>query len=107
MTLIIGLAMIQEKIRQWNDKNFPKGTSQDCLVGVMEELGELSHAHLKMRQGIRGTEKKHRAAQKDAVGDICIFLMAYCAKENISIQDCIQTAWNEVSKRNWNNRGFK
>jgi NTP pyrophosphatase (non-canonical NTP hydrolase) len=80
----------------WQHHNFPNAEKWECLVGAMEELGELSHAHLKMKQGIRLNED-HSAAQKDAVGDVVIYLLGYC----LDIDECIESAWSEVSKRDW------
>ncbi|TDI96947.1 MAG: hypothetical protein E2O29_01560 [Deltaproteobacteria bacterium] len=95
----------QDEVERWNNKNFPNKDKESgmsrCLIGAMEELGELSHAHLKGLQGIRGTQKEHETKAKDAIGDIAIFLMAYCAKRGFSFQDCIRDAWDEVSKRDW------
>lgn len=92
---------LQHEIHKWNKKNFPKGTASQCLIGAMEELGELSHAHLKGEQGIRGSKAEHEKKAKDAVGDICIFLMAYCSKRGFDFKDCIRDAWDEVSERDW------
>lgn len=92
---------IQEAIKRWNEKNFPLGTPQDCLIGVMEELGELAHADLKGRQKIRGTTQEHINGAKDAIDDIAIFLMAYCGKRGFSFHQCIEDAWKEVEKRDW------
>lgn len=48
--------------------------------GVVEEIGELSHAVLKNLQGIRGFDNidKFRAAVLDALGDIMVFLSHWC-----------------------------
>jgi NTP pyrophosphatase (non-canonical NTP hydrolase) len=69
----------------------------------MEEVGELSHAHLKHEQGIRGMEDQDLAyvRKRDAVGDIFIYLCSYCTANNISIEDAVYEAWEEVAKRDW------
>ena len=71
------------------------------LLGIVEEVGELSHAHLKSEQGIRGTPEELKARAKDAVGDIIIFLADYCNLNNIDLQDAVDSAWAVVEKRNW------
>ena len=65
---------IQKKQNKWQKINFPNTKNYQPLLGVVEEVGELSHSHLKMEQGIRGSEEGHIAKIKDAIGDIVIFL---------------------------------
>lgn len=64
---------------EWVARNFPPYEGEipgnDSILGVMEELGELAHAHLKAKQGIRGTQAEHDAAAKDAIGDITVYLL--------------------------------
>lgn len=69
-------------------------------MGVAEEVGELSHAHLKQHQGIR-LEEDHEAKARDAVGDILIYLADYCNAREFSLQDCLDKAWDEVKQRDW------
>ncbi len=95
---------IQNEVKQWADKNFGPGTpAWHPLLGVCEEAGELCHAHLKGEQGIReGMDKQKIEAMKaDAVGDIVIFLMHYCAQEGLDFQKCVANVWAEVKKRDW------
>jgi hypothetical protein len=60
--------------RDWEDYNFPGTTMIDDLMGVQEEVGELTHHHLKAKQSIR-TNEDHIAEGQDAVGDIMIYLL--------------------------------
>ncbi len=46
---------MQENHRKWSQHNFPKTLPHQPLLGMLEELGELSHAHLKNEQMIRGS----------------------------------------------------
>lgn len=63
----------------WIEHNFPNEMDNNpglaSVMGVIEELGELAHAHLKEDQAIRGTAKEHQAAAKDAIGDISVYLL--------------------------------
>lgn len=97
---------------RWAFDNFGIQTSGQQLYGVTEELGELalailsslgklSHAHLKTEQGIRGTAEEHRAAKKDAIGDMVIYLMSYCNLEGFNLQSIIDETCEEVFKRDW------
>jgi len=67
----------------------------------MEELGELSHAHLKMEQGIRGEFATHQLGKQDAVGDIIIYLADYCDQNGLDLQKCVEYAWGQVKNRDW------
>lgn len=64
---------------EWVARNFPPYEGEipgnDSILGCIEELGELCHAHLKLKQGIRGTPAEHNAAAQDAIGDIVVYLM--------------------------------
>lgn len=68
---------------------------------MVEELGELAHAHLKMQQGIRGSVSEHRAEAEDAIGDFIIYLASYCNSNNYVLEDCLSDAWARVKKRDW------
>lgn len=61
----------------WVAHNFPSedGHIEQSVFGVEEENGELAHAHLKAMQGIRGSQAKHDADAKDAIGDLTIYLL--------------------------------
>jgi len=71
------------------------------LLGVVEEVGELSHSHLKAEQQIRGTQQEHWDKKIDAIGDIVIFLCGYCNKSNISLEEAIKTTWENTKQRDW------
>lgn len=71
------LKEIVEAHKVWANKNFPDMTAEDCLLGMVEEVGELAHAVLKSRQGIRNADKKEELV-KDAIADIAIFTMDFC-----------------------------
>lgn len=98
---MIDLAKIQRDQGAWELRNFGEQPSWTALVGMMEELGELAHAHLKMHQGIRGSQEQHAAAREDAVGDIVVYMLSYCTKVGIDLEKAIERTWAEVSQRNW------
>lgn len=92
---------MQEQHRQWAQHNFPKTLPHQPLLGIVEEVGELSHAHLKNEQGIRGSAVLHCLAKEDAVGDIMMYLFHYCELNGLTLSACINTAWNEIKTRDW------
>lgn len=100
----MNLKQLQNEIQEWVEYNFLQGKPSDPnkpLFGAMEELGELSHAHLKQMQGIRGTAKEHELAAKDAIGDLIVYLIDYCNSRNFDLQEIVESTWNEVKKRDW------
>jgi NTP pyrophosphatase (non-canonical NTP hydrolase) len=98
----VNLKALQREASDWSKRNFGPhhGTGYRNLLGLMEEVGELSHAHLKHEQGIR-TNEDHHAKKVDAVADILIFLVNYCDSQGIDLDDAVEKTWAEVSQRDW------
>lgn len=97
----MGIKEIQWEQRAWAEHNFGTRDATHALLGVSEEVGELSHAHLKMLQGIRITPELFQAKARDAIGDIIIFLMDYCNAKGWELEDIVQETWNQVKWRDW------
>lgn len=53
---MINLDEIQEEQRLWSRDNFGMSPTWQPILGVVEEVGELSHAYLKRSQNIRINE---------------------------------------------------
>jgi NTP pyrophosphatase (non-canonical NTP hydrolase) len=98
---MLDLALIQEQVKEWANRNFGNVQSWQPLIGMQEELGELSHAFLKREQGIRGTVGEHNAAIRDALGDIVIYMLDFCQRENIELEEVIRLTWSAVKVRDW------
>ena len=96
------LESLQLQHRHWLRENFPNQTSEQALFGVVEEVGELAHAHLKGEQGIRHTPEEILEMKIDAIGDIVIFLDGYCYSEGLNFPAVVKGVWDKVKKRNWN-----
>lgn len=94
-------ARLQAEVAAWSGRNFPGKEPVDPLLGVVEGLGELCHAFLKAKQGIRGTPEAHRAAMIDAVADTVIFLADFCHQNGIDLQQAVSSTWRTVSLRDW------
>lgn len=99
----ICLRDFQNAVRQWSLKNFGEQSYVNPLLGVVEEVGELNHAVLKMRQGIRGDKDFLKEQAEDAVGDILIYLADFCSRfeGGIDLQNAVENAWNIVKQRDW------
>jgi len=98
---LVDLMLLQAEHKVWLEHNFPRQLSHEALLGVVEEVGELSHSHLKKGQGIRGTDRAHVAAIKDAIGDIVIYLASYCTTNGYDLDECVEDAWALVMQRDW------
>ena len=97
----MNLKTLQKMQKQWVDHNFAGQPPWHAVLGVVEEVGELSHAHLKSCQGIRGSADGHRKKIADAIGDIVIFLASYCNAAGFDLNKCVTEAWNVVRQRDW------
>ncbi len=94
------LKKVQEEHRVWQLLNFGPPSDVESLIGVTEELGELSHAYLKKRQNIRKNED-HEAKMSDAVGDLLIYLIGFCNAKNFDLEEILEETWSQVSQRDW------
>lgn len=92
---------LQSRLQLWRERNFPGTDAEQQLLGVVEEVGELAHAVLKRKQGIRGTTDDHEAAIIDAVGDIQIFLAGFCSYEGFNMQHAYEVTASQVMQRDW------
>lgn len=92
---------LQTEVGAWAQRNFGDQPADNPLLGVVEEVGELAHAVLKRKQGIRGTDEQHLAAERDAIGDILIYLADYCGRRGFTLDAIVTDTWATVSKRDW------
>ena len=96
------LDTVQEDLNVWRVRNFGKPNAIHQMLGVVEEVGELSHAKLKFDQGIRGYDSNRCITEmKDAIGDIVIYLMGLCDVYGWSLFDIVKMAAKEVLARDW------
>ena len=99
----VDLDQLQREVGDWSFQQF--GVDQPDLyplLGVSEEYGELVHSVLKIQQGIRlDDEDVGKEAEKDAVGDMIVYLLDFCERRGLDASECVEKAWGEVSKREW------
>lgn len=88
---------LQKEQAEWSLRNFGPHPVEHPLLGMIEELGELAHAHLKGLQGIRHTPEEILAMKKDACADFMIFLSDYFTCRNRTMQDKVDFAVTELS----------
>lgn len=80
-----------ELIRDWAKARgiYTEGNSHTQYVKLMEEAGELAKALL--------DNNKHEV--KDAIGDMVVVLTNLAVLEGMQIEDCIDSAYNEIANR--------
>ena len=66
-----------------------KGNSHTQYVKLMEEAGELAEALL----------KNDKYEIKDAIGDMVVVLTNLAVLEGMQIENCIESAYNEIANR--------
>ena len=84
-------ANVEMRIIQWAEarKIIPNSTPETQLLKAMSELGELADA----------TIKKDNDAIVDAVGDVMVCLVNYCALQDISLVECMEVAYDQIKNR--------
>lgn len=80
-----------DHIRAWaNDKGIIEyGTPLTQFAKAAEEMGELSKAVV----------HKNKAEVADAIGDIVVVLTSLAAQHQLTIEECINGAYNIIAKR--------
>lgn len=90
----------QSEVKRWVEHNFGNRDRVYAAAKVAEEVGELVGATLKERQGIRTHENQCLKAY-DAVGDVAIALISYCALRGWDFEHVVEGVWSSVRKRDW------
>ena len=67
----------------------PNSNPESQLLKAVSEMGELADA----------TIKKDREAVIDAVGDVMVCLINYCALQDINLVDCMEVAYDQIKNR--------
>lgn len=94
---------LQDELHAWRMYNFPDCTPEDQFMGMVEEMGEIAHAMLKWKQGIR-IENSIEATSKvrDGVADLTIFMMGLCSLFGWDFMELVASvARDEVMHRDW------
>ena len=80
-----------ENIRQWASERglYDKGDTKTQLIKLQEEMGELAKATL----------ENDKPEVIDAIGDMVVVLTNLAHLQGVTIEDCIDSAYNVISKR--------
>ena len=84
-------AHIEMEIVQWSEarKIIPNSTPAIQLLKAVSEMGELADA----------TIKNDKDGILDAVGDVMVCLVNYCALQDINLVSCMQIAYDQIKNR--------
>ena len=87
----LGISDRFEQIRQWAETRgiYAEGNSHTQYVKLMEEAGELAKALL----------DNNKYEVKDAIGDMVVVLTNLAVLEGMQIENCIDSAYNEIANR--------
>lgn len=96
------LRRIQAQVGEWRKAAYPDTATLELqTIGVAEEVGELAHAVLKFKQGIRGYDlDKTQIEAADAIGDIIIYAMGVADCLGINVEDALFKTAQHVINRN-------
>lgn len=89
---------LQRLIGEWHEKRYPGVEPNVILLKLMEEVGELARSVMKPIQGLQSLETA-REDEEDAIGDITVVLLSYCAAREIDFWKTAEKTAEEVMKR--------
>ena len=77
------------KVAQWHhDRNLIKGaTDKDQYCKLIQEAGELSDSICKGKD------------VKDDIGDMIVVLINIAERNNVTIEECLENAWDDIKDR--------
>lgn len=82
---------IELKVLRWAEARriIPNATPASQLLKAVSEIGELCDAE----------GKRDRAAIEDAVGDVLVCLINYCALRDLDMTRCLAGAYEQIKDR--------
>ena len=84
-------AALESDVIRWAEARriIPNSTPSTQLLKAVSEMGELADA----------TTKGNREDAMDAVGDVLVCLINYCALQDFNMVDCLEMAYNQIKDR--------
>ena len=82
---------LEKKVIRWAEDRriIPNATPVSQLLKAVSEMGELADAE----------GKRDRAAIEDAVGDVLVCLINYCALRDLDMTRCLAGAYEQIKDR--------
>jgi NTP pyrophosphatase (non-canonical NTP hydrolase) len=83
--------MVEIEVIRWAEarKIIPNAKPYTQLLKTFSEMGELADAEI----------KDNMPEIKDAVGDVMVCLINYCALKDINLVECLQGSYQEIKNR--------
>lgn len=83
--------MVEIEVIRWAEarKIIPNAKPYTQLLKAFSEMGELADAEI----------KDNMPEIKDAVGDVMVCLINYCALKDINLVECLQGSYQEIKNR--------
>ena len=84
-------AALESDVIRWAEQRriIPNSTPAAQLLKAFSEMGELADA----------TTKGNREDAMDAVGDVLVCLINYCALQDFNMVDCLELAYDQIKHR--------
>jgi NTP pyrophosphatase (non-canonical NTP hydrolase) len=101
------LAELQAAVWSWTMSTFgTEASSHLSLLKAMEELGELSGAYLARTEHRKDTSQVDvREKVIDGVADTIIALTVFCVREDIDLQQVLESTLRELLEREYERLG--
>lgn len=87
----MSFAEVEIKVLRWAEARriIPHSTPQAQLLKAFEEMGELAAA----------TARNNDAMVRDAVGDVMVCLINFCALKDVDLTRCLEGAYEAIKDR--------
>ena len=80
--------LVQKVVKWHHDRNLIDGScDKDQVLKLLQELGELSDSVCKNED------------IKDDIGDMLVVMINICERNNLSLRDCLQVAYDDIKHR--------
>jgi NTP pyrophosphatase (non-canonical NTP hydrolase) len=103
--LSLSIRDTQAEILAWSTRNFgrpvPIAYDVSSFLGMVEEVGEIAHAVLKMSQNIKGTRAKHEADVIDGIADLIVFTLDFAGRNGLDAESALERVWAKVKQRDF------
>ncbi|MFD2658589.1 MazG-like family protein [Gracilibacillus thailandensis] len=84
------MSHLTNKVEQWSEeKGLDQADSSKQFLKVTEEVGEVAAA----------LARSDKDALKDGIGDVLVTLIILAQQNDMTIDECLETAYNEIKDR--------
>ena len=72
---------------------------QDRNLAFGDGLGQLQKLHEEVYELAESRIVNDFSAEVDAIGDIAVVLIGYCLQRGLTLEQCLESAYNEIKDR--------